>query len=118
MRVLPRSPGCDRLRISPGTYPAAQQGGLDQLFNYALACVNCNLLKSQHIEHKDPETDVITRLFNPRTDEWKQHFRFSRDTLKIIGKTPIGRATERLLQLNSAKQLQARRFWVELGIYP
>ena len=94
------------------------RGGADKSSNYALACVNCNSAKSDHLTGEDLTTGKLERLFNPRTDKWPEHFQFSRVILKITGQTGIGRATESRLRLNSPRQIEARAMWVALGIYP
>lgn len=84
---------------------AKQHGGLTQLDNLALACWQCNLKKGTNLAGIDPETGEVTRLFHPRTDQWADHFvsralesRVGR--IQIVGLTPIGRATARLLDMN------------------
>ena len=84
---------------------AKQHGGLTQLENLALACWQCNLKKGTNLTSIDPETGQLTRLFHPRTDKWTDHFTSrvldSRITrVQIVGLTPIGRATVRLLDFN------------------
>jgi HNH endonuclease len=94
------------------------KGGKTNHSNCALACANCNFSKSNHLTAPDPKTGKQERLFNPRSDEWEDHFVFHRANLKISGKTPTGRATVTLLQMNSVRQLEARALWVELQVYP
>ncbi|HWF18458.1 MAG TPA: HNH endonuclease [Verrucomicrobiae bacterium] len=93
------------------------KGGSDHHSNRALACANCNFSKSNHLSAPDPKNGRLERLFNPRSDKWQEHFAFSRATLKISGKTSIGRATVTLLRMNSERQLEARALWVELQVY-
>jgi hypothetical protein len=57
-------------------------------------------------------------LFNPRTQHWYEHFRWSEDGAYIIGLTAIGRATVETLKMNSAYIVPARRHWVEAGWHP
>jgi hypothetical protein len=84
---------------------AKQHAGLTQLDNLALACWQCNFKKGTNLTSIDRETGEVTRLFHPRTDEWTDHFAFraleSRvGRIEIVGLTPIGRATVRLLDMN------------------
>jgi hypothetical protein len=51
-------------------------------------------------------TGNLIRLFNPRTDEWKNHFRM--DYPLIVGLTPEGRATVELLNMNSRDYVEMR----------
>ena len=94
------------------------KGGSNALTNYALSCASCNQFKSDHTTGTDPRTRRTERLFNPRLDNWSEHFVFSRNKLRIRGKTPIGRATENRLQLNNKRQIEARALWVQLKLYP
>lgn len=94
------------------------KGGKNELSNFALACASCNFSKADHLTGYDNKSGKEERLFNPRKDKWREHFRFSRAELKIIGKSAIGRATENRLQLNGQKQIEARELWTELEIYP
>jgi hypothetical protein len=58
-------------------------------------------------------------LFNPRTQKWFDHFRWSDDGLYILGLTPIGRATVLALHLSDDPEaLTVRRYWVVAGWHP
>ena len=97
------------------------QGGADVESNLALACRSCNLHKSDQVQGRDPEsaaTQVEVPLFHPRRDWWPQHFRLDSETGVIVGTTPTGRATVACLAMNSPSQLEARRQWVRLGLFP
>ena len=93
-------------------------GGSDQLSNLALACRGCNLFKADRIEGLDPDGGQLVRLFNPRTDQWNEHFRLELATESLIGLTSQGRATIHQLRMNRPVQIAARRAWMRLGIYP
>ena len=88
---------------------AKQHGGGDELSNLALACHSCNLRKGPNLTGLDPATGRIEPLFNPRTQSWEEHFRLEDGW--IIGLTPDGRTTLRVLAMNS----QARRELRALG---
>lgn len=92
--------------------------GPDDESNAALACRSCNLFKSDHTSGADPETNLIVELFHPRRDSWDAHFRFARETARIEGITPIGRATVTTLRLNAPLQTAARLVWMRLGFFP
>ena len=62
----------------------------------------------------DPESGVITRLFNPRTDRWAAHFRY--DGATIVPRTPVGRATVVTLALNAPDRLGVRHVLIASGI--
>ena len=74
------------------------QGGSSDVDNLALACFPCNRRKSDRQEIVDPETGASVHLFHPRQDQWAEHFIWFRDGL--IGRTAIGRATVKALELN------------------
>ena len=57
-------------------------------------------------------------LFNPRRDPWHEHFEFDSSTLRLKGKTVTGKGTVSRLRMNTSIQLEARRLWLELEIYP
>jgi hypothetical protein len=54
----------------------------------------------------DPTTGELTELFNPRLQAWDDHFEWH--GIIIAGKTPVGRTTVDVLNLNSDEQLQLR----------
>jgi len=85
---------------------AQQHGGSEDLDNLALSCRRCNLYKGPNISGLDPETGRLTPLFNPRLDRWGDHFE-NRGGL-IVGLTPEGRATVRLLRMNDAPRSDLR----------
>jgi hypothetical protein len=49
---------------------------------------------------------------------WKEHFAWSLDGLRIIGKTSIGRATGELLELNRERILFIREADVAVNRHP
>ena len=75
-------------------------GGSDDADNLALACRNCNERRGNRVAGRDPETDVVAPLFNPRRERWAEHFVWDAARLRIVGRTPTGRATAELLDLN------------------
>jgi hypothetical protein len=93
-------------------------GGLNDETNLALACRACNLAKSDHRDAIDELTQEVVRLFHPREDRWDEHFRVDMETALIHGLTPIGRATADRLQMNRLVQLEARKQWMALGLFP
>ncbi len=83
---------------------ARKHGGSDDLENLAWACFQCNTNKGSDIASYD--NDVLTALFNPRTQIWNDHFEI--DELLIVGKTAVGRVTVRTLDMNQAEQIEVR----------
>jgi hypothetical protein len=86
---------------------ARQHGGIDDPSNLCLACDRCNLHKGPNLSAIDPVTGNVVPLFHPRRDDWVGHFTMIAD--RIIGTTPIGRATSDLLQMNSPRRRELRR---------
>jgi len=66
----------------------------------------------------DPLSGRRVRLFNPRRQQWKRHFRWSEDGTLIIGQTACGRATVIALNLNNLVAVTVRRNWVAAGWHP
>jgi hypothetical protein len=92
---------------------AVQHGGGGDTSNLALACLHCNLHKGPNIAGRDPLTRKLTRLFNPRSDRWREHFAW-RGAL-LIGLTPIGRTTIQVLAINDPPVLAIREALTEEG---
>ncbi len=95
------------------------QGGSNDESNLWLACPLCNSHKSDKIKGVDPDSGDAQPLFNPRTQRWRDHFRWSEDGIRIIGLTPVGRATATALHFNDdADALIVRSYWVLAGWHP
>ncbi|MEP7341197.1 MAG: hypothetical protein ABI977_25935 [Acidobacteriota bacterium] len=85
--------------------------------NLALAC-GCNLYKSNRTHARDPQTNRLVPLFNPRQHKWSTHFRWSDDFLKIVGRTPTGRATVAALRMNRTELINLREVLFASGKHP
>lgn len=83
-----------------------KHGGTDDLYNLALACIDCNLHKGPNLTGIDSETKAITQLFHPRRDNWAEHFEWV--GAEIVGKTACGRTTVQVLDMNSEEQVGLR----------
>jgi hypothetical protein len=98
--------------------PRAKQGTNDES-NLWLSCPLCNGHKSDQTEAPDPATGAIVPLFNPRLQVWSEHFRWAEDSIRIVGLTPVGRATVVALRLNDDPDaLTVRSYWVMVGWHP
>ena len=93
-------------------------GGLTVEDNLWLACSLCNDHKGDRIAALDPLTDEIVRLFDPRHEVWPEHFAWNATSDRIVGLTPVGRATVVALNLNRPSLVKARRAWVTVGWHP
>jgi hypothetical protein len=96
----------------------ASAGGSDHESNLWLARRSCNGFKREQTYALDPTTGRRVKLFNPRRQRWSVHFRWSDDGIRVLGKTPCGRATITALQLNNVIALTVRRAWVSVGWHP
>ncbi|MGH2346063.1 MAG: HNH endonuclease [Chloroflexota bacterium] len=93
-------------------------GGASDLANLCLSCVGCNGFKLAYQTGIDPNTGEEAPLFHPRSHRWDEHFGWSADGTRILGMTPIGRATVARLRMNRAAMTDARRLWVQAGWHP
>lgn len=94
------------------------KGGLTNIDNLAYSCQGCNNYKYTFIEAIDPITGEVAPLFNPRIDDWKNHFFWDENFVTIYGQTAIGRATAERLKLNRAELLNIRRILHLIGEHP
>jgi hypothetical protein len=92
-----------------------KQGGSSEVDNLAWACFECNIAKGTDIAAYDPVTDQITPLFNPRKQRWSDHFQL--EGAVIVGKTPAGRTTVKLLQMNDPAQVEVRQELLDLNLW-
>jgi hypothetical protein len=81
--------------------------------NLAFTCWRCNRYKGTDLGSFDPQTGEFSFLFNPRKQQWTEHFVFEK--LRIVGLTPEGRTTVKLLQYNNDERLAERE---RLGEHP
>jgi hypothetical protein len=91
-------------------------GGTTALENLALACPSCNLRKSDRSHVMDQMTGTMQRLFNPRSDLWREHFAWVQFALN--GLTPVGRATVQALDMNHPRRLRIREAEARFGLFP
>ena len=94
------------------------KNGTDTLDNLALACFHCNRKKSTRTTAIDPQLDTEVPLFNPRQENWSDHFIWSADGLFIIGLTPVGRTTVTALALNRERVINIRAADKAVGRHP
>jgi hypothetical protein len=89
---------------------AKQHGGTDDPSDLALSCDRCNAYKGPNLTSIDPRTGNLVPLFHPRQHQWDEHFELQGG--RIVGLTPIGRATIRLLNMNSPRRVELREEWL------
>ena len=90
---------------------AEKHGGDSSLDNLALACPHCNRAKGSDLGSLDPLTGILTPFFNPREQEWSDHFVFIGRVIEPL--SAHGRVTTKIFQFNHPDRL-AERFWVDI----
>jgi hypothetical protein len=93
-----------------------KHGGPTEEGNLAFTCRPCNRNKGSDIASIVEGSDDVIRLFNPRRDKWNDHFTLI--GVEILGRTPIGKATARLLAFNEPIRLQERQAMIDAGRFP
>jgi hypothetical protein len=91
-------------------------GGLTQEENLAWACVSCSLKKGSRQVLMDSVTAELTRLFHPRLDVWRDHFRW--DGEYLVALTATGRVTIDALALNRESIVWIRQELMLRGEHP
>lgn len=101
-------------RHEPDHIVPIQHGGETTPENLALACLRCNRNKGPNVGSFDPETGILTALFNPRTQMWQQHFRIDGPVIEPL--TAEGRVTVKVLRLNAEDRLAERAGLLAAGV--
>jgi hypothetical protein len=94
---------------------AKQHGGTDDEANLAWSCDRCNAYKGPNLSSIDPVSGNVVGLFHPHRDSWQDHFTIRNG--EIVGLSPVGRATVRLLQLNARRRVELRRELIEQQLF-
>jgi hypothetical protein len=95
---------------------ARKHDGATVLHNLALSCFHDNSHKGSNIAGRDLKTRKLTPLFNPRRQQWCRHFRWQ--GAYLIGRTPIGRVTVAVLNMNDPFRVELREGLIEEGLFP
>lgn len=93
-------------------------GGKTVAENLAYACQGCNSHKAIKTNAFDPVSEIVVPLFDPRTQNWNEHFAWSKNFIEIIGLTPTGRATVETLKLNRKGVKNLRWALFTVGRHP
>jgi hypothetical protein len=94
------------------------KGGENLVENVCLACSACNIFKSNTTEALDLVSGEKVALFNPLTQIWSEHFRWSADKTRVEGITATGRVTVTTLRMNRMVVVLARQRWVSVSWHP
>jgi hypothetical protein len=95
---------------------AQKHDGPTTVANLALACFYCNSFKGPNVAGYDPVSDVLHPLFNPRKDNWSEHFEWNGP--ELVGLTPVGRTTIRVLRINEPERVVHRDWLIKEGVFP
>ncbi|GIK55090.1 MAG: hypothetical protein BroJett015_07530 [Chloroflexota bacterium] len=93
-----------------------KHGGSDDTDNLAWTCFQCNRYKGSEVAAYDPETGQLIALFNPRTQQWHEHFLV--ESGAIMPLTAVARVTIFVLQINRPGRIMVRQLLAQTGIYP
>tara|TARA_B100000700_G_scaffold268096_1_gene308521 strand:- start:252 stop:473 length:222 start_codon:yes stop_codon:yes gene_type:complete len=66
----------------------------------------------------DPETNQVATLFNPRTEDWSNHFEWSEDLIRLEGRFATGKATIAALSLNRPNLIRLREVLKQANAHP
>ena len=95
-----------------------QHGGRTVSGNLAYSCLHCNRHKGSNLAGIDRLTSPtkLVRLFHPRRHKWDRHFRW--DGPYLVGRTPIGRVTVAVLNMNDLTRVELRAALISEGELP
>jgi hypothetical protein len=93
-----------------------KHGGKTISLNLAYACPLCNLKKGSDIATFLEKPNILVRFFNPRTDNWSDHFDIE-NTVLITAKTSIGAATIKIFNFNHFDSIIERAEMIRFGIF-
>jgi hypothetical protein len=102
------------LRFQIDHVVAQKHRGPTTIENLAWACADCNSYKGTDLAGIDPPTGKLERLYNPRLDQWEEHFTWKGPVL--LGRTAIGRVTIAVLQINREVRVELRRELIASGL--
>lgn len=95
---------------------ALRHKGKTRRDNLAYACAECNRNKGTDFGTVELRTGQVVFLFNPRQQNWNDHFRLA--GARIVGLTATGKATIELLHLNDDHRLLEREMLIAANCYP
>jgi hypothetical protein len=94
---------------------AKKHGGETVPENLCLACYFCNTFKGPNVGGFDRQTRRFVQLFNPRRHHWRRCFRWAGPLL--VGRTPIGRVTVQVLDINNSQAFALRQSLMDEGLF-
>ena len=106
---------CDHVR--PQHLFALDNPARDDLSSLAYSCPRCNSHKAGAVDGIDHDTGRREPLFNPRVQEWHEHFTYTPAGF-IFGMSATGRATAGRLHFNDAIRVKNRAVFSGLKRWP
>lgn len=95
-----------------------QKSGETRFNNLCFACHRCNEFKGAITAMVDPLTGQMTSLFDPRQQNWSDHFAWDITNIRLLGLTATGRVTIIALNMNNEIIVDSRKKWVQAGWHP
>lgn len=93
---------------------ARQHGGTDDPDTLCWACSHCNWSKGPNLAGLIG--GKLYPLFNPRSQDWRRHFRWEQTLL--VGRTKTGIVTVRVLNINGPTRVMLRENLLFEGKFP
>jgi hypothetical protein len=93
---------------------AKKHGGRDHPDNLAFSCPHCNSHKLDNIAGLVSPSDDPVRLFNPRRDNWTDHFFW--DGSLLAAASDIARVTIQVLLINDLSRVRVRQSLMAEGV--
>jgi hypothetical protein len=103
------------LGCEPDHIVAEKHGGPTEADNLALACFVCNRWKGSDLGSLTDAGELV-RFFNPRKDDWNDHFRFVGERIEAL--TVIGTVTARIFGFNEPDRRLERQHLLAAGRLP
>jgi hypothetical protein len=94
-----------------------KHGGATEAQNLAYACLFCNRHKGSDVGSVLPD-GRSSRFFNPRADQWAEHFALAADGIAIEPRTEVAEVTARILGFSAEERLLEREALRAVGRYP
>jgi hypothetical protein len=92
-----------------------QHGGQTDADNLTLSCMRCNRYKGPNIGSFDPETGNLVPFFNPRTQDWANHFELGGAIIRP--RTAEARVTVKIFRMNDEDRVLERQRLIEASLF-
>jgi len=92
-----------------------QHGGQTDVNNLTLSCMRCNRYKGPNVGSFDPETGNLVPFFNPRTQDWANHFELNGAIIRP--RTAEARVTVKIFRMNDENRVLERQRLIEASLF-